>query len=87
MAMDRGVTVMRRWWPGLVFPLITAALAIAVTFRWGPEFEPDSVRYLEVAQNIRNGEGITDSSGRPFTIQPPLYPALLALLMGLGLSA
>jgi len=57
------------------------------------QFSPDSMNYVDVARNIVNGRGITQSTlgynqhhfvvegeiPTPFVTQPPIYPLLIAL--------
>jgi len=53
------------------------------TSRYGAGVSSDSVAYLAVAQNLRDGNGLYDHSGSPLLSWPPLYPLVLA---GLNLS-
>ena len=64
------------------------------------DFSPDSMNYVNVAQNILAGKGLTqptvgyiqdhfsldDKNGTPFVRQPPLYPLMIAATSKLGLS-
>lgn len=69
---------------------VVAALAAAVvlwsTAPWGSGLDNDSVDYLAAAHSLRLGEGWLGSNGKPFTLWPPLWPALLAAGNALGLS-
>lgn len=63
-------------------------------------FSPDSMNYVDVARNLAEGRGLTQSTlgyhdirflgsqdwPVPFTAQPPLYPMLIAGLYRLGIS-
>ena len=56
---------------------LAAAIVVFAT-RHDPRLSPDSITYLSVARHLRSGEGITDFTGDPLTIFPPLYSMLLA---------
>ena len=78
------VTYQNKFW---IF-LTCLALAIVVlggiaTSRYGAGVSSDSVAYLAVAQNLRDGNGLYDHGGSPLLSWPPLYPMVLA---GLNLS-
>lgn len=50
-------------------------------------FYEDAVHYLSLGQSLAQGRGFRSDTLRfPDLMQPPLYPALIALLMRLGLS-
>lgn len=50
-------------------------------------FYEDAVHYLSLGQSLAQGRGFhSDTLRFPDLMQPPLYPALIALLMRLGLS-
>ena len=72
-----------RWWrrplvTGAALAVIGFALAIVAT-RHGPRLSPDSITYLSVADHLRHGRGLTDFTGEPFTVFPPVYPVVLSV--------
>jgi hypothetical protein len=54
-----------------------AAASVAWATRGDPRLSPDSITYLTVADHLRSGKGLTDFTGDPLTIFPPVYPLLL----------
>ena len=78
-----GAAVRRRIVPYLVLALAAILMLLALT-PYGAATSPDSIRYLDVAQNIRAGRGIVSTDAgvdppyRSFTTYPPLYPLTLA---------
>ena len=55
---------------------------------WGIGISPDSIVFIDAAQNLMNGRGLTMTTGdgfAPLTHHPPFYPSALALLGVLGL--
>jgi len=65
----------------LVLPALAGAIIVLVfTARYGAGLSPDSVGYLGVARNLMAGAGVQTYDGAAFVVQPPLYPALLALV-------
>jgi hypothetical protein len=73
-----------------IFLLVLTVLAIAlcgtVTSKYGAGVSSDSTKYLSVAQNLREGNGLIDHKGAPLLSWPPLYSMILAglsLLTGL----
>lgn len=46
--------------------------------RHGPRLSPDSITYLSAAEHLRHGRGLTDFTGEPFTVFPPVLPVVLA---------
>ncbi|HZQ07866.1 MAG TPA: hypothetical protein VFD70_14880 [Anaerolineae bacterium] len=56
------------------FALIGELIILFATQRYGIALQSDSVGYIQVAREILQGRSIPSS----FTLQPPLYPALLA---------
>lgn len=57
------------------------------THEHGIGVSPDSVGYISVARNLAEGNGARTFLGDPLTVQPPLYPAVLAALQrGVGLD-
>ncbi len=59
-------------------------LVLLSTNRHGAMLSPDSVGYLGMARNMAAGAGFLSYNGTPVTVQPPLYPALLALVGKMG---
>lgn len=80
----------------IVFLLVYGSNSLEIT----RNFSPDSMNYVDVARNISNGKGITQSTlgfnqphfsidanvPTPLTSQPPLYSLLIALISNIGLS-
>lgn len=69
-----------------IFLLFSAAGALVVFFgtsRFGVGISPDSVNYISCARELINGNGFISYDDTPFTLWPPLYPALLGIM---GLS-
>src|SRR6185436_14554193 len=48
------------------------------TARYGAGVSSDSVKYMAVAQNILDGNGLYDHRGWPLLSWPPLYSIILA---------
>ena len=67
-------------WSVGVFSILRATSA------FGPGTEPDSATYLAAARGLSTGHGFTGTGGDPLTFFPPLFPAAVAGLHGLGLS-
>ena len=74
-----------------IFLSALAALAIVlcgiVTSKYGAGVSSDSTKYLSVAQNLLDGNGLVDHKGAPLLSWPPLYSIILAglsLLTGLN---
>jgi hypothetical protein len=72
------------------FWIFLAGLALAVltlggiaTSRYGAGVASDSVKYLAVAQNLLDGNGLFDHRGLPLLSWPPLYSMIVA---GLNLT-
>jgi hypothetical protein len=61
-----------------------AALLLYATRLYGPGLSPDSVAYTATARHIAAGLGVLSYDNTPLVDQPPLYPALLALVRVLG---
>ncbi|MFN8460499.1 MAG: hypothetical protein U0X93_01825 [Anaerolineales bacterium] len=55
-----------------------AALAALVTSKYGPGVSADGTKYLSIAQNLLDGKGFFDHTGRPLLWWPPLYPLEIA---------
>ena len=64
--------------------VLGAALVLARGLTHGPALHWDSINYLAVARNLLAGEGFLNYDGTPYTLWPPLYPLLLALLTAGG---
>lgn len=69
--------------------LFLACLALGVivlgavaTSRYGAGVASDSVKYMAVAQNLLDGNGLYDHRGLPLLSWPPLFSAFLAMLSG-----
>jgi len=59
-------------------PFLAAAVVLAACLRHGAGLSPDTVGYLGMARSILDSGTVSDFLGQPVTIQPPLYPMLLA---------
>lgn len=46
--------------------------------RADPLLSPDSMTYLAAADHLRSGQGLTDFTGEPLTVFPPVFPVLLS---------
>jgi hypothetical protein len=62
--------------------LLAILLCGIVTSKYGAGVSSDSTKYLSVAQNLLDGNGLVDHKGAPLLSWPPLYSIILA---GLGL--
>jgi hypothetical protein len=58
--------------------LLLMAVAGIVTSKYGAGVASDSVKYLGVAQNLKDGNGLFDHRGFPLLSWPPLYSILVA---------
>ena len=65
--------------------IFLACLAFAImivggiaTSHYGSGVASDSVKYMAVAQNLLDGNGLVDHRGSPLLAWPPLYSMLLA---------
>ena len=76
-----------KFWIVLSTLSVVAILLVAVaTSKYGAGISSDSTKYLSVAQNLREGNGLYDHKGAPLLSWPPLYSMILAglsLLTGL----
>lgn len=71
-----------RFWIFLsILTLGAMTLCVLVIFRYGAGVASDSTKYLSVAQNLLDGNGLVDHRGSPLLSWPPLYSIVLA---GLG---
>lgn len=50
------------------------------TARSGPGVSADSTLYLSVAENLLKGQWIVTFDHTPFTLEPPLYPIIIAVI-------
>jgi hypothetical protein len=81
----------------LVLLGLAGVLGAAIVTRAGAGLDADSVTYLDAAQNLVRGRGLTLTPGlsvesnplapAPFTHHPPLFPALLGAFAWLGVDA
>lgn len=68
------------------FAMLFLISAAGMTLVWliirphGIGLSPDSVGYISIARNLISGKGAIDFYNKPFVIQPPLYPGVLATL-------
>ena len=62
----------------LALALIAIILCATATSRYGAGVSSDSTKYLSVAQNLLEGNGLYDHKGFPLLSWPPLYSILLA---------
>jgi hypothetical protein len=68
----------------LVFlALVLMVLGGTATAQYGAGVSSDSVKYMAVAQNILDGNGLYDHRGWPLLAWPPLYSIILAGLVWL----
>jgi hypothetical protein len=66
--------------------VLAILLCGVVTSKYGAGISSDSTKYLSVAQNLVEGNGLVDHKGAPLLSWPPLYSMILAglsLLTGL----
>ncbi len=68
----------RYFWFLVALSLLGALLAGLVTARYGPGVSADATKYLSIAENLLNGKGFFDHTGRPLLWWPPLYPLAIA---------
>lgn len=59
--------------------LIGFAVVALATSSYGPGIAPDSVTYLAAARSLVTSGHLRMPTGEPFTLWPPLFPAVLAL--------
>src|SRR5688572_6218281 len=80
----RAVPGKTQYFPFLLALAIVASILCGVaTSRYGAGVSSDSTKYLSVAQNLLEGNGLYDHRGLPLLSWPPLYSILLA---GLSLA-
>jgi hypothetical protein len=63
--------------------LVVMVLGGLATAKYGAGVASDSTKYLSVAQNLLNGNGLFDHRGSPLLSWPPLYPMIIAGVSGL----
>jgi hypothetical protein len=69
----------KKYWIFLLVLAIAASILCAVaTSRYGAGVSSDSTKYLSVAQNLVDGNGLYDHRGLPLLSWPPLYSIVLA---------
>lgn len=90
--------------PFIIYPLLAILFVLisANSVIRNYEFSYDSINYLQVANNIANGKGITGTAigfnqslnldsdpsiPSPYIAQPAVYPILLAAFIQMGISA
>ncbi len=62
----------------LVFSLVAILIGGIVTSKYGAGVASDSAKYLGVAQNVMNGNGLVDHRAKPLLSWPPLYSIIIA---------
>ena len=62
----------------VVLSLLGAGLVLARQISYGVGLDWDPVYYISVAHNLAGGAGFTGFDDRIYSVQPPLYPLLLA---------
>ena len=73
-----------QYWLFLIgLALVLMALGGIATARYGAGVTSDSVKYMAVAQNLLDGNGLYDHRGLPLLAWPPLYSIILAGLVWL----
>lgn len=66
------------WFFLICLALVLMGLGAVVTSRYGAGVTSDSVKYMAVAQNLLDGNGLYDHRGLPLLAWPPLYSISLA---------
>lgn len=66
------------FWFLIALSLVGAFIAALVTSKYGPGVSADGTKYLSIAENLLNGKGFFDHTGRPLLWWPPLYPLAIA---------
>jgi hypothetical protein len=61
-----------------VLAVLAVVLCATVTSKYGAGVSSDSTKYLSVAQNLLDGNGLVDHKGAPLLSWPPLYSMILA---------
>ena len=74
-----GIFQRNKFWIFLTgLSLAVMVLGGVATLRYGAGVASDSVKYLAVAQNLLDGNGLFDHRGLPLLSWPPLYSIMLA---------
>lgn len=74
-----GIFQKNKFWIFLTgLSLAVMVLGGVATLRYGAGVASDSVKYLAVAQNLLDGNGLFDHRGLPLLSWPPLYSIMLA---------
>lgn len=68
----------RYFWFLAALSLFGVFIAALVTSNYGPGVSADGTKYLSIAENLLNGKGFVDHTGRPLLWWPPLYPLAIA---------
>jgi hypothetical protein len=69
----------RQFWIFLcLLSIFAVILGGAATFKYGAGVSSDATKYLSVAQNLLEGNGLYDHKGGPLLSWPPLYSITLA---------
>lgn len=63
---------------------MAAGILVVVASRSGVSWSWDSADYVAASKSLAEGRGVLDVTGRPMTIRPPGYPAILAGFRRLG---
>lgn len=69
-----------------ILSMLALLLAVVATSKYGAGVSSDGTKYLAVAQNLLDGNGLYDHKGGPLLSWPPLYSIMIAgfsLLTGL----
>lgn len=70
--------------PGVLLAALLGAALVWISTPGGVGASPDAWNYFAAARNLLAGEGFTRYTGEPFVLWPPLFPTLIAALLGLG---
>jgi hypothetical protein len=68
----------------VVLAALLGAALVWISTPGGVSTSPDAWNYFAAARNLLAGEGFTRYTGEPFVLWPPLFPLLIAALLGLG---
>jgi hypothetical protein len=69
---------------GVVIVIMSVGLLVYAVYTGVPLRYADERQYLEIATNLRNGRGF-ELDGLPTAYRPPVWPAVLAVFLTLGL--
>ena len=64
----------------IVLALIGSLLIIFSTMYWGIGVTSDSVLYINSARSLLSGHGLLNIDDSPYTINPHLYPIIIAFI-------